>query len=270
MQVSCFSHQGMVRTKNEDSYLVVPPWREPALSRHFCLFAVADGMGGHAKGEVASGLAVKTLLRLFDTLSLPSLDLTGIQEMVVEANHAVFEHAQKNPDCKGMGTTLTLLVIGEKQAWIAHVGDSRAYLLRAGELRQLTNDHSLVAEQIRAGLMRPEDVRTYPGKHVITRALGIKEFVDVETHQFDLVPGDVLCLMSDGVSGEVPDPDICRILGSRNFSHVAKELVMDANSAGGGDNSTVVAVRIGEVPPEFPPRYSWKRLRALFGDWLGV
>lgn len=267
LELSYFSHRGMVRPQNEDSFLVVPPWREPALSRQVCLFAVADGMGGHAKGEVASGIAVDTLRRAFASQPAQPLTIPMIENVVSEANQAVFEHSRKYPECQGMGTTLTAALVGETQAWIAHVGDSRAYLLREGKLRQLTADHSLVAEQVRAGLLSPEAARTHPARHIISRALGVREFVNVDTHQIDLIPGDVICLMSDGVSGQVPDDDIGRHLGTPDFSRVAKGLVASANAAGGPDNSTVVAIRIDEVPLRFPPKISWNRFRSVVGEW---
>lgn len=267
LQLSYFSHRGMVRPQNEDSFLVVPPWREPALSRQFCLFAVADGMGGHAKGEVASGIAVSTLRKVLDSFASNPVTIPVIENLVSEANQAVFDHSKKFPECQGMGTTLTLALFGESQAWIAHVGDSRAYLYRDGKLRQVTNDHSLVAEQVRAGLLSPEQARTHPARHIISRALGVREFVNVDTHQIDLVRNDVVCLMSDGVSGQVSDEDIGRHLASQDFSRVARGLVASANAAGGPDNSTVVAIRVEEVPVTFPPRFSWTRFRSVVGEW---
>ncbi|HOY67150.1 MAG TPA: protein phosphatase 2C domain-containing protein, partial [Candidatus Ozemobacteraceae bacterium] len=147
------SDRGLVRRNNEDNPLAVPPWREPAMTAGACLFGVADGMGGHAAGEVASRIATDSLRQWLSGAHPDGTGQASLEAAFSDANHAIWQHVKMHPECQGMGTTMTAGLIVGSQMVLGHVGDSRAYLLRGGQMRQLTNDHTLVAEQVRAGLL---------------------------------------------------------------------------------------------------------------------
>jgi protein phosphatase len=217
---------GKVRSGNEDSYLIEIP-----------LVAVADGMGGHQGGEVASHLALETLETLFKhkrgTLS----------EQLTEANRAVFERSLRDPEVKGMGTTLTAAVADGDRLRLAHVGDSRAYLLRDGELRSLTEDHTLVREMEMRGELTADEAASHPHRSVLTRAIGTEPGVLVDEGIVDLVDGDRLLLCTDGLTGMVGDDRILAILRDTPDPTVAvRRLVAEANDNGGVDNVTAVVV----------------------------
>ncbi len=215
---------GRVRERNDDSYLVEEP-----------LFAVADGMGGHKGGDVASQLALETLEAGFREQrgSLPQL--------IRDANAAVLERSRSDNAVRGMGTTLTAVVMEGTSALFAHVGDSRAYLLRAGDLRQLTEDHTLVARMVRSGEISAEEAEVHPHRSVLTRALGTEAEVDVDEFDVALTDGDRLLLCSDGLTGMVTEEQIAAILSAAPDPQDASDrLVRAANRAGGVDNITVV------------------------------
>ena len=222
---------GRVREHNEDSLFVAPP-----------LFVVADGMGGHAAGEVASELAIQTISDLAP--AYPNGPMLG---MAVEtANQVVYKAAQENDRRTGMGTTVTAAMVMGGRLVIAQVGDSRAYLLSGGRLQQLTRDHSLMAEMIEAGQITPEEARVHPKRNFITRALGTAPTVHPDLYELNVSPGDRLLLCSDGLCGMLDDEAITKILGAyRNPQLCADELVNAANEAGGHDNITAVVVDVG-------------------------
>ncbi len=268
LQISFHTDRGLVRKNNEDSSLAIPPWHEPAISAGACLFAVADGMGGHAAGEVASGLATATLKtwlssQRFDRAAGPA----EVESAFLEANFAIWEYVKKHADCQGMGTTLTAGFISDNRMILCHVGDSRVYLLRGGELKQLTADHTLVAEQVRAGKLDAVAARCHPARHILSRALGVREFISVDTTVLELAAGDALLFCSDGIYGPVPDDNIREELTRRPFGGTAKRLVDLAYKGGGPDNATAVAVLIDELPITYPGRYSWQRFRSMLGEW---
>lgn len=220
---------GRLRQSNEDALVLADP-----------VFAVADGMGGARAGEVASAMAVAALYGLAGGAD----DLVGALEDVNARIHAA---AQADASLTGMGTTATAALITRDELVIAHVGDSRAYLLRDGRLRQVTEDHSLVAELIRRGALTPAEAERHPQRSVITRALGAEPGVEVDVVRLVPQAGDVLLLCSDGLTGMVGDGEIGRIVGGPGtLPERARELVRAANGAGGEDNVTVVLVRIGE------------------------
>jgi serine/threonine protein phosphatase PrpC len=227
---------GKVREANEDSYLVEPP-----------LFAVADGMGGHRGGDVASQLALATVEQLFrrgkGTLS----------EHMRQANRAVFERSQLDRRVTGMGTTLTAALVEGDAVHLAHVGDSRAYLLRAGALRQLTTDHTLVARMVKAGEISPAEAEVHPHRNVLTRALGTEPDVRVDEDDVPLLDGDRVLLCSDGLTGMVTEEQIQAILESAATpQEAANRLVRAANRAGGVDNITVVVLGAGDEEARSP------------------
>jgi len=230
------SDVGRVREGNEDAFLV---------DDRLALFAVADGMGGHQAGEVASATALEAL-RAAVASDQP------INEAVVTANRAVYEMAAENPEMRGMGTTLTALVtLGGNRLLIGHVGDSRAYLLREGALRKVTDDHSLVEELVRDGRLTPEQAEVHPQRSIITRALGIDADVEVDLYTVDVGEGDRVLLCSDGLTTMVRDREIARIVRTEPDVRLAADKLVDAaNDAGGEDNVTVVVLDVVEVDPE--------------------
>jgi protein phosphatase len=218
---------GRVRERNEDSLLIRPP-----------LFIVADGMGGHRGGDVASQLAVETMERLVD-----DDDGGALAEHVRRANRAVFDRASEEQGLSGMGTTLTAVRLDGDSIELAHVGDSRAYLLRAGTLSKLTTDHTLVERMLRAGEITEAEAEVHPHKNVMTRALGTEEDVDVDEESVALEDGDRLLLCSDGLTGMVTEDQIQAILeASPTPQNAAERLVRAANRAGGVDNISVVVL----------------------------
>ena len=217
---------GLVREGNEDSYLVDEP-----------LFAVADGMGGHRGGEVASQLALETVEKLFRK------GTGDLAEQVQEANRAVFERSVEDRQVAGMGTTLTAALVEGDRIRLAHLGDSRAYLLRDGELRRLTEDHTLVHRMVTEGEISEEEAEAHPQRSVLTRALGVDMFVDVDDDVVQVRSGDRLLLCTDGLTGMVPEDEIEEMLqGIADPSEAAERLVRRANEAGGVDNITVVVL----------------------------
>jgi protein phosphatase len=228
---------GRQRPANEDSYWVSNP-----------LFVLADGMGGAQAGEVASQTAVDGF-----TGGLP--DGPGSNEerlaaMVADANARIHALAQSDEAHAGMGTTLTAAYVGSDDLAIAHVGDSRLYVLRDGELQQLTDDHSLVGELVRRGQISAEEAEDHPQRSIITRALGIEDEVVVDHLTWPVRDGDVFLLCSDGLTGMVPDARVAEIIREApNLNQAAAQLIQAANDGGGRDNITVILFRVEEVTP---------------------
>lgn len=222
------THQGMVRDQNEDT--VYP--KSSGESEDEVLVIVADGMGGHVAGEVASRLAVNAAA----SNDLPATD------RVAAGNRAIREEVARDPGLEGMGTTMTLLEIEDDVATIGHIGDSRAYLLRDGELRQLTEDHTVAAEYMAQGQLSPEEAANHPQRHMLLRTLGLTRFVNVDEVKTDLAPGDRILLCSDGLTEMVNDDRITEILGEGTPDEVVWALVEMANKAGGVDNISVAVV----------------------------
>lgn len=267
MQISCFSHVGTVRKTNEDACLLVPPWSALAIEKRACLFAVADGMGGHNAGEVASSLAVKALKDWFVEAEIDQVDEQLFEEVFAATNLLIWNHSQKNPDVAGMGTTLTAMIVKDKHAIIGHIGDSRLYRMRRGKLELITNDHSLVAEQVRMGRLTPEQARVHPTRNILSRVMGGRQFVVPDCFQIDIEPEDIFLLCSDGVTGTVDDNQISKMLLEQLPGRAARELCAQANKAGGKDNSTALVLKFDELPIVFPPTYSFSRLFDLFVHW---
>lgn len=227
---------GRVRGHNEDALWPRPPEGKVGSGRaedHF-LAAVADGMGGHVAGEVASRLAIET------AVAAEGDALARVQA----ANDAVFAAALDRPRLAGMGTTMTLAVFSAARVEIGHIGDSRAYLYRQEQLHQLTRDHSLVAEMVASGELQPEEVAVHPFRSVITRALGLESRVTVDRVNRDLLPGDRLLLCSDGLNTMLDHDQIAALLAEPDGPAAATALVDAANRAGGLDNVTVILVDV--------------------------
>jgi serine/threonine protein phosphatase PrpC len=240
---------GRVRKNNEDCFEVVP---------EIGLYILSDGMGGEAHGEIASRLAVDTIAQhCRDSLTNPNLPIIGesipdlgertnrLASAIRMANQMIYESAQKHPAQRGMGATLVALWIEGPRMSLAHVGDSRAYRLRGGNLEQLTQDHSLVAEQVRRGILTQQQADESEMQSVLIRALGIDPTVQVDTDEHVLIDGDALVLCSDGLSRMVTDAGIAStLMTSLTAQEAVERMIESANDAGGEDNVTVVAIRI--------------------------
>jgi serine/threonine protein phosphatase PrpC len=230
----CETDTGRQRRENEDSAFACAP-----------LFVVADGMGGARAGGVASRLAIESLQR---ELPVGGSREQQLAELVREANRVIYDQAHRQPELRGMGTTLTAAYLDDAHVAIAHVGDSRAYLLRDGELRRLTQDHSLVGELVARGKLTEEQAAEHPQRSIITRALGVERDVDVDTWSHPVRAGDVLLLCSDGLTSMVSEERIAEILDSETvLERAARRLIAEANRAGGRDNITVVLCRLEEA-----------------------
>jgi serine/threonine protein phosphatase PrpC len=252
---------GRVRANNEDCYKIVEPLN---------LFVLSDGMGGEAHGEIASAMAVETVVKhCLDFEANPAAKIIGavqpnwsartkrLSTAVHLANRNIFKSAEENPDQHGMGATLTAVWIDGAKVSIAHVGDSRAYLLRGGSLLQLTRDHSLVAEQVRRGILTAAEAEESDMQSVLLRALGAQAEIEVDAEEHTLFPRDVLLLCSDGLSRMVTEPEIAGTLQAETDPvRAAEKLVALANDRGGPDNITVVIVRLDKDSNGW---FSWLR-----------
>jgi PPM family protein phosphatase len=227
---------GRRRRSNEDAYVCVPP-----------LFAIADGMGGAQAGEVASRLAAAVLEEATGDESSGTGE-ERVVSLIREANRRVFQRSNEDAATSGMGTTMTVaLVQADDTIAFGHVGDSRAYRVRGGDLEQLTDDHSLVGELLRSGRLSPEEAETHPQRAVITRALGTEPDVDVDTFTVETEPEDIYLLCSDGLTDMISADEILSLVaGSKNLETAARALVNAANAGGGEDNITVVLFQIDD------------------------
>ncbi len=257
---------GMVRSHNEDSLAI-----DPGIG----LAVLADGMGGYNAGEVASGIAV-ALIRDEVRKALADGDPSSaeasptlraervLREQSARANAAIFQSAQDQPQYAGMGTTLVVALFADNQVTVAHIGDSRLYRLRGDSFEQITRDHSLLQEQIDSGMISKEDARHSMNKNLVTRALGVDPQVETEIHSYDVLPGDIYLLCSDGLSDMIPEPEIHGTLDAlkANLQLAADQLVQAANDYGGRDNVSVVLVQVNE---RFAADSGWM---SRFMSWL--
>ena len=253
--VAALTDVGRVRTGNEDSYSTL--WGEKSPPGVDALIVVADGMGGHAAGEVASSMAVDGVVELMSSaVGSPHVGgqkyLEVLGRVLQNVNTTVYQAGQ-DADKRGMGTTCTVVVIKEDQLYVSHVGDSRAYLLRAGELHQITEDHSWVEQQVAIGALSREEARNHPDRNVITRAIGLDPQVKVDGYLVSLANGDVLLLCSDGLTTMVEDAEIASILSGNNPQEACKALIEAANRQGGQDNITVAIANITGGTVDAPP-----------------
>jgi serine/threonine protein phosphatase PrpC len=229
------SDVGRKRDHNEDNFLV-----NDGLS----LYAVADGMGGHAAGERASKMALERLVNVVAKGADRTDALQALREAAQSAGAAIFAAAQSDEEMHGMGTTLTTLWFQRGRAYLAHVGDSRAYLYRDGRVQQLSDDHSWVSEQVRAGMMTEDEAKESKFRHIITRSVGFEAEVQVDGAAIPVQPGDCFVLCSDGLSNYLEGDELARVLQSRFYRDVPRLLVDLANDRGGDDNVTVVVIHV--------------------------
>ncbi len=239
-QVWAVSDKGSKRDSNQDSYLV---------NESLGLFVVADGMGGHSGGEVASSLAVQTLeteIKVLKTSNLPVKEL--IQKVYERASIRIFDKAAiESPELMGMGTTMVSCYIDNGRIYIGNVGDSRCYLFDKSNLWQLTEDHSLLNEQIRSGILKPENAANFTGRNVITRSVGYERVVHPDVIEREIKPGETYLLCSDGLSGLVPDSKILDCFKTKSLNETALALVNLALAHGGDDNVTVLVLHFPET-----------------------
>lgn len=230
------SDQGLVRHRNEDSFFI----RESQ-----GLFIVCDGMGGHKSGHIASSMAVDIVARETENLTIAQV-VEYIDEIIKKANRKIREAGQNDPECREMGTTITAAVISENKLYVSHVGDSRLYIVRNGEIRQVTRDHTLAEQMIEDGLLKVQDLSNTSYNHILTRALGIAEDIQVDHYIESLMIGDIILLCTDGLSDMLGAEEILEIIFSpaENIEGIARKLVDKALERGGHDNITVILICI--------------------------
>jgi PPM family protein phosphatase len=268
LQIVSITDPGRVRGHNEDCVESRPD---------LGIVVLADGMGGYNAGEVASGMATSLIaagltqtwtkddLKKLDRDEAKTLSQRVLATQVSLANTAIFEAAQKDPHCAGMGTTLVACVFYDNFMTVGHIGDSRLYRMRDDALEQVTRDHSLLQEQIDSGLITKEDARSSHNKNLVTRAVGIDPDVETEIHSYDVQEGDIYLLCSDGLNDMIEDDEIQMTLIAlrSNLDLTAQQLVQAANDAGGRDNVSVMLVR---VMKDFGvERGLWARVKSWFG-----
>jgi serine/threonine protein phosphatase PrpC len=259
--VAAHTDKGRVRPINEDSYRVSPEQS---------LFVLSDGLGGAAKGEVASAIAVEAVIDSLQENGAAGAQVSSkanaefsegtnsLVRAIQLANRKIHEQGMRDPSCRGMGATIVAARIIGSRLSLVHVGDSRAYLLRSDRLEQLTADHSLVAEQVRQGLMTREQAAISEMQSVLTRALGTEESVEADAEEIELFPRDSLLLCSDGLTRMVPEDEIAGILARAPAAGIAAEQLVDrANEYGGQDNVTVVVIRINKSKSWFAKFIPW-------------
>ena len=238
---------GRVRDHNEDSILKLGGEQSPPGID--ALLVVADGMGGHAAGEVASKLTVEHIEQRFTSGAFASTTADEFEEALrtlLQNVNQVVHTAGQDTDKRGMGTTCTLVAIKDDHLYYAHVGDSRAYLLRGRKLEQVTDDHSWVEDMVRAGSLSKEEARTHPNRNVITRAIGLDASVVVDTGACALRDGDLVMLCSDGLNSMISDEEIHNVLEGSSHENICTDLIAAANQSGGHDNTSVVTACIGD------------------------
>lgn len=244
LNVSYLTDQGRIRNLNEDAILTLTlPYGG--------LYAVADGMGGHRSGDYASQLALKELQQNY--AKDKSINPHRLLQAIEAANQAVYQ-ASRSPDKRGMGTTLTTILIEHNYAWIANIGDSRAYLFRDGQMTQVTRDHSWVAEQVRAGIITEEEALKHTMRNVLINAMGSSRDVKLDLYMQELQYGDILLICTDGIHGMLMDSQIEQTLRTSQFPEdKVKNLVHEANEAGGIDNISAIVIEVQKLRPQKPP-----------------
>ncbi|SHH28709.1 protein phosphatase [Thermosyntropha lipolytica DSM 11003] len=230
------SDQGLIRHRNEDSFFI----RESQ-----SLFVVCDGMGGHKAGHIASNLAIEIIARETENLDRHEL-IKFIDEIIKKANRQIWEAGQNDPSCYEMGTTITAAIINENEMHIRHIGDSRLYIVRENRIRQVTRDHTLAEQMLEDGLLNAEELAHTSYNHILTRALGIEEEVQIDHYIESLLVGDIILLCTDGLTDMLADDEILEIVteAGENLEQAAEKLVAEAIARGGYDNITLILICI--------------------------
>lgn len=237
---------GCIRENNEDKFEFFQPDDEDVLATKGSFYGVADGMGGHAAGQIASEIALKTTIRAYYADSSPMVE-DCLRAAIQHANGVIYDLSRAIAERSGMGTTLTALVVRGKEAFIAHVGDSRCYRVRDDRIEQLTEDHSWVSEQVKRGALSREEAELSPFKNVITRSIGNAPNVDVDLFTHEIEVGDQFLLCTDGLSNEVAADEMLDAMKTRSPSQAAWDLVNLALERGGSDNCTVLILKITDI-----------------------
>ncbi|HLI70563.1 MAG TPA: Stp1/IreP family PP2C-type Ser/Thr phosphatase [Ktedonobacteraceae bacterium] len=249
LQVAQHTDIGCKRSRNEDNLIAVLPEDPQTLRNKGALFVVADGMGGHSHGERASELAVSTLRESYYRNKEEDIGLSLVQA-IREANALIYAENISRVDASdptsGMGTTCVAAVLQEKSLVVANVGDSRVYVVHDGQIRQVSQDHSLVADMVRAGLLTPDQANCHEQRNIIYRALGIEPDVEVDVFEEAVEEGDALILCTDGLSGLVAEEEMLQIVETYQPEESVRQLIARANAAGGPDNITAIVVRVDE------------------------
>ncbi|MHB1001229.1 MAG: Stp1/IreP family PP2C-type Ser/Thr phosphatase [Armatimonadota bacterium] len=237
---------GLIRENNEDKFDFFEPEELEILALKGCLYAVADGMGGHASGQIASELALKTIIKTYYGDTGEDVG-ASLKESFNRANSYIYDAAQMVKERNGMGTTCTALVLRDDQMFLAHVGDSRLYLIREGSIRRVSEDHSWVAEQVKRGALTEEEAHMSPFRNVITRSLGAAPDVETDISVEPILKSDIFVLCSDGLSGYVRDEEILDLVTNWSPAVAALKLIDRANENGGGDNITAVIISVRDI-----------------------
>lgn len=240
MKISAKTDVGRVRSSNQDSYAA------GEFQNGVVWAVVCDGMGGNAGGNIASSTAVKSISERITSGYRDKMTSSSIKNLLItavtNANFEVYDAAQSNPDLSGMGTTVVAAIVTEDSFYVAHAGDSRAYIISKDEIRQITKDHSVVQDMVEKGEITPMEAIKHPRKNLITRALGVDEIIKVDFNVVDATKEDILLICTDGLTNFVDTSDIYRVVSDCNIDDVAETLVNMANDNGGGDNITALAV----------------------------
>lgn len=243
MNIGASTDRGRIRENNQDYYYFSKSSKLP-------LFIVADGMGGHKAGEVASKMAVNVIVKVFTEADINKLDredaiIDTIRRAIVEANNVIFQKSIEDLECNGMGTTITIAYLLNNKLIIGHIGDSRAYSIKDNELKQETEDHSLVAQLVKNGSITAKEAQFHPQKNIITRAVGTSKSIDIDIVIAEVKKDDIILLCTDGLTNMVEESEIKNIISSNeNMQSACDNLVKKANELGGIDNITVIAVKI--------------------------
>lgn len=240
MNIVAKTDKGIIRDSNQDAYAV------GEFSDEVVWSVVCDGMGGAAGGNIASALAVKVISDKINASYRDEMRDSSIHNMLdsalTAANIEVFDFAEAKPELRGMGTTVVCAIVRNNQAYIAHAGDSRAYVINNGNINQITTDHSMVQDLLSRGKITSEEAENHPNKNIITRAVGVDKSIDIDFEQIDLSDDDVLLLCTDGLSNYVTNNEMIDIMSDGKYYAFADRLVTRANKNGGGDNITVVII----------------------------
>jgi len=236
MKCAYSTNVGVKRKKNQDAYLAATIKNK---GEHYYMFAVADGLGGHLSGEIASNMTIEYIKKNITAIH----DYSNYKEMnamVNDINQCLLKIGREKETCKGMATTLTLCIVNHKKIVVVHVGDSRAYRINDLGLEQLTKDHSLVQVLLDEGKLTSAEALNHPQKNIITRAIGSDEVVQTSLYSYDIQPNDIFLICSDGLYNMVDEPEIYQIIQEKSLEEAAKILINRANENGGNDNITVV------------------------------
>ncbi|HBP19842.1 MAG TPA: Stp1/IreP family PP2C-type Ser/Thr phosphatase [Planctomycetes bacterium] len=248
VEIGQHSHVGMARTENQDFFGYWEPDEDRLFDLKGRLAVVCDGMGGHSGGEIASRLAVKAIIDNYEQAESENI-VEALRASIELANRQVYNEGQRLKELDGMGTTVTALVHRRDMVYFGQVGDSRAYLIRGGAMKQMTKDHSLVQQLVDEGLLDKSEMESHPDKNVILRSLGVKPEVEVDVSHIPIANGDLFLICSDGLSGLVTDDEMLALVnagvsGQKALRQICEDLVNQANAAGGHDNITVQLLRI--------------------------